>query len=77
MRITYDSSVDALYIELRKAQAMDSDDIEDGVVVDFDADGHVIGIEVLDASKRLTPEELKNVTYENLVSEKKAALSLP
>ena len=47
MRITYDPAVDALYIELRHAEPTDSRGIEEGVTADLDADGHVIGIEVL------------------------------
>ncbi|MPZ49852.1 MAG: DUF2283 domain-containing protein [Dehalococcoidia bacterium] len=77
MKITYDPEADALYIELRKAEASNSIDVEEGVVVDLDGDGHVIGIEVLDASVRLTDDELKKLSYENLVLGKKAALSLP
>ena len=67
MKITYDPEADALYILLHQAAPEDSIDIEDGVTVDLDSDGHVVGIEVLDASKRLTPEELTSVSYENLL----------
>lgn len=61
MRITYDSEADALYIELRYEQADDNMDIEEGVSADLDKDGHVIGFEILDASKRMTPEELYQI----------------
>ncbi len=67
MKITYDPEADALYIELRDARPADSVDIEEGVTVDLDSAGHIIGLEVLDASKRLTPEELANIHYENLL----------
>ncbi len=67
MRITYDPEADALYIAQREAAATDGIDIEEGVSVDLDKDGHIIGIEILDASERLTPEELVNVSYENLL----------
>jgi uncharacterized protein YuzE len=67
MKITYDPDVDALYIQLREVPASDSVDIEECVTVDLDAKGHIIGIEVLDASERLTPEELTNVSYQNLL----------
>ena len=67
MKITYDPEADALYIALRDAPATDGLDIEEGVSVDLDKDGHIIGIEILDASKRLTPEELTSVSYENLL----------
>jgi uncharacterized protein YuzE len=77
MKITYDSEADALYIELREVPACDGIDIEDGVSADFDESGHVIGFEILDASKRLTETELSKVIYENLVSEKSASTKLP
>jgi uncharacterized protein YuzE len=67
MKITYDPEADALYIQLRAVEAKDSLDVEEGVTVDLDRDGHTIGIEILDASKRLTPEELTSVSYENLL----------
>jgi len=51
MKITYDSQADALYIGLRDTQAHDNVDIEEGVSADLDAAGHVIGFEILDASK--------------------------
>ena len=67
MKITYDPEADALYIELRDARPSDSMDIEEGVTVELDDQGHIIGLEVLDASKRTTLEDLANVSYENLL----------
>lgn len=66
MRITYDPEADALYIELRHEQAYDNVDIEEGVSADLDKEGHIIGFEILDASKRLKPEELHSINVENL-----------
>jgi uncharacterized protein YuzE len=42
-------------------------DIEEGVSADLDTAGHVIGFEILDASKRLTPAELHSLHVDNLV----------
>jgi len=67
VKITYDPEADALCIRLREVKLTDSVDIEPGVTVDLDAEGHIAGLEVLDASKRLTPEELTSVSYENLL----------
>jgi len=53
MKIQYDPEVDALYIELRDVYADRNVDIEEGVSVDLDADGHIVGLEILDASERL------------------------
>lgn len=67
MKITYDPEADALYIQLREAQHADSVDIEAGVTAELDGQGHIIALEVLDASKRMTPAELASVHYENLL----------
>ena len=67
MKITYDPEADALYIRLREVELADSMDVEEGVTVDLDNEGHIAGIEILDASKRMTPEELANIHYENLL----------
>ncbi len=66
MKLTYDPQADALYIELRHVQAHDNVDIEEGVSADLDSDGHVIGFEILDIGKRLTPAELHTLSVENL-----------
>lgn len=66
MRITYDPEADALYIELRPAEPLDSQDIEEGVTVDLDTDGHVIGIEVLHVRERLGHDALSSIVLERL-----------
>ncbi len=53
MKIEYDAEVDALYVEFRDVHADRNIDIEEGVSIDLDADGHIVGIEILDASQRL------------------------
>jgi len=64
MKIKYDREADALYIEFRDVDPSDNVDIEEGVTVDLDKDGHIVGIEILDASKRLSAEELTKLTIE-------------
>lgn len=66
MQITYDPSVDALYIAFREATPDDSRDVAEGVTVDLDGEGHIIGLEVLDASRRLGTEALAEVSYARL-----------
>jgi uncharacterized protein YuzE len=66
MRITYDPDAGALYIELRYVEAVDSIGIEPGVTADVDADGHIIGLEVLDASERLGCDPLTHLSVERL-----------
>jgi len=66
VRITYDREADALYIELRRATPADSLDLEEGVTADLDAEGHVIGLEVLDVRERLGHDALTSVVLEQL-----------
>lgn len=67
MKITYDPEGDVLYIRLRDVPPADSLDLEPGVTAELDGDGHLVAIEVLDASKRMSLEELTSVSYENLL----------
>jgi uncharacterized protein YuzE len=66
MKIEYSKEADALYVYFREADVAKSKEVEEGVVIDVDEKGHIVGIEVLDASKRLTARELVNVNIENL-----------
>jgi uncharacterized protein YuzE len=66
VKIEYSKGVDALYIHLRDVPVAESRDVEEGVTLDFDAEGHVVGLEVLDASERLGLSNLVNVSIENL-----------
>lgn len=62
MKTEYDPEADALYIQIREARPDDNIDIEEGVTVDIDADRHIVGVEILDASKRLSPSDLSSIT---------------
>lgn len=64
MKITYDQEADVLYIQLREAAPADSMDLEEGITADLDAEGHVIGLEVLDARLRLGEGALANIALE-------------
>jgi uncharacterized protein YuzE len=66
VKIEYDPEADALYIQIREAHPSDNIDIEDGVTVDVDEHGHIVGLEVLDATKRLSPSDLASITIEKL-----------
>ncbi len=70
MKIEYSKDVDALYIKIRDAKIVDSMDVEKGVTIDMDEKGHIVGIEILDASEKLNPSELTNISIENIPLEK-------
>ncbi len=69
MRIEYDSDVDALYIQFKDVTPDDNVDLEEGVTVDLDEEGHIVGLEILDAAERFGLESLRNVSIENLSME--------
>ena len=69
MNITYDREVDVLYIQLTDSKPARGVDIEEGVTVDIDQEGHLVGIEILDASERLGKEHLHSVTLKDLAFE--------
>ncbi len=67
MRIEYDREADAAYIQLveeigaggvHKTVGCDPAEVDGMIHLDFDADGRLVGIEVLDASSKLPPELL-------------------
>jgi uncharacterized protein YuzE len=59
MKVQYDPQADAMYIRLAAGEVADSDEVREGVVIDYDAQGRVLGIELLDVSRRTdNPREL-------------------
>jgi uncharacterized protein YuzE len=53
MQVTYDAEGDVLYTRLDSVPARDTLDIEAGVSAPLDANGHIVGLEILDARERL------------------------
>lgn len=76
MKIEYDKQADALYILLRDARVDDNIDTEEGVTVDLDEKRHIVGIEILDASKKLSLQDIVNITIENLPVERVEAANI-
>ena len=64
MKITYDTEIDALYIRFRET-TVTTKHIGEGLAADYDSEGHLTGLEILDAAKRLGGTEVFNqVTLE-------------
>ena len=51
MKMNYDPEANALYIKLKNAKIEESDEISEGLIVDYDIENKPVGIEILDASE--------------------------
>ncbi len=58
MKTRYDPEVDALYVDLSDSATVDSTEIAPGIIVDFDADNRIVGIELLNAKAKLAADAL-------------------
>lgn len=60
MKLEFDPVADAAYFEISGASIVVTREIEPGVMGDYDADGHLVGIEVLAISKRSSSAPLRH-----------------
>ncbi len=68
MRFHYDKKKDALYMRFSEKPYRESDEVDKGVIFDYDQGGKVIGIEILDASKKIAPSFRSLLTRRSLIS---------
>ena len=61
MKVIYDSEVDVLRVLFRDTPIEESDEDKPGVILDYDKDGNLVGLEVLNASQRI--ENPRGVEY--------------
>ena len=69
MRIEYDNDVDALYIRIQIKKVFRTQEIEEGVNVDLDENGAVVGLEIIGAAERYDRKDIFNIATENLAWE--------
>jgi len=62
MNIKFDKETDIIYIRFSDKEVFQSDEDKPGVIIDYDDEGNIVGIEVLDASKRTTSPS--SIVYE-------------
>jgi uncharacterized protein YuzE len=62
MVIKYDKEIDVIYIQLTDAKVAESDEEKPGIILDYDEAGNIVGIEVLNASKKIN--QPNGVIYE-------------
>ena len=69
MRIEYDKEVDALYIRIQEKKVARTRELEEGINLDLDEEGKIIGLEIIGATERYRPEDILNLSTKNLVLE--------
>ena len=66
MRIEYDRETNALYIQMQEKYVTKTKEIENGLLIDLDEANKLIGLEILDVTKRFTLSDIVNLHVENL-----------
>ena len=66
MKLKVDKENDALYLRLDDSEIIESEEVQPGVILDFDKNNRVAGIEILALSTRVTPDMLKIVQLETV-----------
>lgn len=64
MKIKIDKENDTLYLKLGDDKIIESEEIEKGIILDYDNEGAIIGIEILNISKRKNKVDLTNFHLE-------------
>jgi uncharacterized protein YuzE len=65
MCVRIDRGADAVYLNLTDRPIEGSEEVADGIIVDYDAEGRIVGVEIPDASKRTDdPEALRQFSFE-------------
>ena len=64
MRIKHDKQNDALYFRLDEKRIVESEEVRPGVILDYDENDRVVGVEFLGVSSRATAEELANLQFQ-------------
>jgi uncharacterized protein YuzE len=65
MKVTVDKEADALYMRLSDTRIHDSEEVKPGVILDYDDQNNLIGIEILRVSKQVPSATLKSVMIES------------
>ena len=64
MRLKVDKESDTLYFRLNEKAIVDSEEVRPGIILDFDKDGQVVGVEFLGIRARISEQELASLNFE-------------
>jgi len=63
MKLLFDEKADALYLRLDDSEIVESEEVQPGVVLDFNADNLVVGVELLNVRQRVSLESLRTLEF--------------
>ncbi len=63
MKMHYDQKTDALYLRLDDSKIIDSAEVEPGIVLDYNANNQVVGVEILRVKERVPAADLKHLDF--------------
>ena len=66
MKLKVDQKADALYLSLTEAPASRSEEVSPGIIVDYDEQDRVVGVEMLYLSKRAPDAEINRIVFESV-----------
>lgn len=64
MKMHYDQKTDALYLRLDDSKIIESAEVQPGIVLDYDANNQVVGVEILRVKERVPSADLKRIEFE-------------
>ncbi|MFO7642738.1 MAG: DUF2283 domain-containing protein [Desulfosarcina sp.] len=64
MKIRIDKENDVLYFRIDEKRIVESEEVQPGVILDYDDENRVVGIEILGISKRISPEQLSSIHFQ-------------
>lgn len=63
MKMHYDEKSDALYLRLDESKIIESEEVQPGIVLDFDTNNQVVGVEILHVKERVPLADLKHLDF--------------
>jgi uncharacterized protein YuzE len=64
MRVHFDKQTDAIYFRLDDSKIVESEEVKPGIILDFNESEQVVGVEILNAGKRVSEASLKQMHFE-------------
>ena len=64
MKVQFDRKSDALYFRLDDSKIIESEEVKPGVILDFNAEKQVVGVEILNVGKRVPEASLEEMKFE-------------